>query len=108
MRFLAVETVVSYFLIYTKKTSASNAVLYRIEEVIYQHLGKTRQANGFITIDEKTGDVTLGRSPRDFSAGLFDCKIASSDSSEAEAHLAYVQLKVRNRRPILPFFGFNL
>uniref|UniRef100_A0A0N5AZF9 Cadherin domain-containing protein n=1 Tax=Syphacia muris TaxID=451379 RepID=A0A0N5AZF9_9BILA len=77
------------------KNSTTNSVFYRIDEVTYKNAGKARQLSGFVIIDEKTGQISLGRSPREFDNAVFECKIVSADSPALSAHFAYAQLQLR-------------
>ncbi|VDM45688.1 unnamed protein product [Toxocara canis] len=71
-----------------------DVVVYRIDDTIYRYLDRTRQANGFVTINERTGEVSLGQSPKEFAGGVFESRIASSDISSTDAHIATTKFKL--------------
>uniref|UniRef100_A0A914RP83 Uncharacterized protein n=1 Tax=Parascaris equorum TaxID=6256 RepID=A0A914RP83_PAREQ len=48
-----------------------DVVVYRIDDTVYRYLDRTRQANGFVTINERTGEVSLGQAPKEFAGGVF-------------------------------------
>lgn len=58
-------------------------------------MDRVRQANGFLSINEKEGDVLLAQSPYDSTGGVFESKITSSDLSDMNSHVATAILKVQ-------------
>lgn len=55
-----------------------------------------------MTINERTGEVSLGQAPKEFAGGVFESRIASSDISNTDVHIATSKLKVLS----LPTFFF--
>uniref|UniRef100_A0A915AFR7 Cadherin domain-containing protein n=1 Tax=Parascaris univalens TaxID=6257 RepID=A0A915AFR7_PARUN len=75
-------------------TPNGDVVVYRIDDTVYRYLDRTRQANGFVTINERTGEVSLGQAPKEFAGGVFESRIASSDISNSDIHIATSKLKL--------------
>uniref|UniRef100_F1KSD0 Cadherin-87A n=1 Tax=Ascaris suum TaxID=6253 RepID=F1KSD0_ASCSU len=73
---------------------SGDVVVYRIDDTVYRYLDRTRQANGFVTINERTGEVSLGQAPKEFAGGVFESRIASSDISNTDVHIATSKLKL--------------
>lgn len=77
--------------------SDSDSVYYRIDETVYRYGDRVKQANGFISIDEKSGIVRLAQSPYDSVGGVFESHISSSDLSDIVSHIATTKLKVYSK-----------
>lgn len=86
--------------------SDSDSVRYRIDETVYRYADRVRQANGFVSIDEKSGTVRLAQSPYDSVGGVFESRIASTDLSDIVSHVAITKLKVYFRNFFLASFNF--
>lgn len=56
-------------------------------------MGKVRQADGFIIINENSGEIILGKSPKEFTGGLFEGRIATSDISDIQSHISTSKIK---------------
>ncbi|VDN49501.1 unnamed protein product [Gongylonema pulchrum] len=79
----------------------SNSVRYRIDETVYRYGDRVRQASGFLTIDEKSGVIRLAQSPHASAGGVFESRIASSDHTDVDSHIANTKLKVRRNLKLL-------
>uniref|UniRef100_A0A914WNI4 Cadherin domain-containing protein n=1 Tax=Plectus sambesii TaxID=2011161 RepID=A0A914WNI4_9BILA len=71
------------------------AVLYHVHEEVYRYRGHSREVDGYITVDEHSGHVTVNQPIADFSQGVFEVTIKSADfSNESEAQSAMTAIKV--------------
>ncbi|CAG9533294.1 unnamed protein product [Cercopithifilaria johnstoni] len=72
--------------------NASSPMFYRIDETIYRYADQVKQANGFVSIDEKSGIVRLAQSLHHSAGGVFESRITSADLSDIVSHVATTKI----------------
>ena len=76
-------------------TNDEAEILYHVHEVVYRYRGHSRQLEGYITVDEQSGQVIVGQPLADYSQGVFETTIRSADlRNESEAQSATTVVKV--------------
>ncbi|VDK58238.1 unnamed protein product [Anisakis simplex] len=81
----------------TNQLSADgDIVVYRIDDIIYRYLDRSRQASDFLAVNEHSGLVSLSQPVAEFRGGVFEARIISSDIKPQNtlAHTATTKLKV--------------
>uniref|UniRef100_A0A1I7Y639 Cadherin domain-containing protein n=1 Tax=Steinernema glaseri TaxID=37863 RepID=A0A1I7Y639_9BILA len=75
-------------------SSDENAVTYFIDTVTFNYKGHARPVQRIFNINERTGDLTLGQSVKDFVGGRFHVGLMSADSADKNANLGHATVQV--------------
>ncbi|TMS35441.1 hypothetical protein L596_002846 [Steinernema carpocapsae] len=74
--------------------SDQNVVSYYIDSVMFNYRGHVRPVQGIFNINERTGEITLGQSVKDFIGGGVEINLISADSVDKNANLGHATVKV--------------
>ncbi|KAK0395736.1 hypothetical protein QR680_001405 [Steinernema hermaphroditum] len=70
------------------------SVAYYIDTVTFNYKGHVRPVQRIFNINERTGEITLGQSVKDFIGGRFEIGLVSADSADKNANLGHAVVRV--------------